>query len=185
MPSEKSFTDACSSGLNPQFTGVFRGVAATASIPIGNGKQNVNVKRGDVVFSSFHNAQMDVRLLYFRLIRSVLTSVLQPHDFPNPNTIDPTRPVENYMLLGADGAHRCLGFDFVPNTAAEILKVIFSLKNLRRANGTAGHMAQFNVDTFGTETKMYLDNNGNVSPWPGSLTVVVCVSLCVREGPGR
>ena len=124
MPSEKSFTDACSSGLNPQFTGVFRGVAATASIPIGNGKPNVNVKRGDVVFSSFHNAQMDVRLLYFRLIHSVLTSVLQPHDFPNPNTIDPTRPVENYMLLGADGAHRCLGFDFVPNTAAGKASVI-------------------------------------------------------------
>ena len=55
-----------------------------------------------------------------------------------------------------------------------------SLKNLRRADGTAGYMAQFNVDTFGTETKMYLDNNGNVSPWPGSLTVVVCdlFSVC-------
>ena len=47
--------------MNPQFTGVFRKVDATASIPIGNGKPNVNVKRGDVVFSSFRNAQMDVR----------------------------------------------------------------------------------------------------------------------------
>ena len=53
--------DIYSPGLNPQFTGVFRKVAATASIPIGNGKPNVNVKRGDVVFSSFRNAQMDVR----------------------------------------------------------------------------------------------------------------------------
>ena len=67
------------------------------------------------------------------------------------------------MILGCDGAHRCIGFDFVPNVVPEILKVVFSLKNLRRADGTAGYMAQFNVDTFGTETKMYLDNNDNVS----------------------
>ena len=54
-----------------------------------------------------------------------------------------------------------------------MLKIIFSLKNIRRAPGVAGHMAGFNLELFGTDNRMYLTDTGNVSPWPGSLTIVV------------
>ena len=66
-----------------------------------------------------------------------------------------------------------MGLDFAANTIPEVLKVIFGLKNLRRAEDPAGHMAQFMLNQFGTDNKMYIDNTGNFSPWPGSLTVIV------------
>ena len=69
--------------------------------------------------------------------------------------------------------HQCMGYDFVAHTAPAILKVIFGLKNLRRAESPAGEMASFMRNTHGTDHKMYIDNVGNVGPWPGSLTVVV------------
>lgn len=55
----------------------------------------------------------------------------------------------------------------------EIVKIIFSLKNVRRAPGVAGRMAGFTANLFGTDNRMYLTDTGNVSPWPGSLTLVV------------
>ena len=65
-------------------------------------------------------------------------------------------------------------------TFPELLRVIFGLKGLRRAEDPAGHMANFMLDTFGTGNKMYLDSTGNWSPWPGSLTVVVrSLSVCL------
>ena len=100
-----------------------------------------------------------------------MTSILQPDDFPNPHRVDPTRPKNRYQLVGA-GFHHC-PIDFVEQTLPEIIKVVFSLKNVRRAEGTAGNMAKFVVDAFGTDSVMYLDGTGNVSPFPGSLTIVV------------
>lgn len=65
----------------------------------------------------------------------------------------------------------------------EMIKVIFSLKNLRRAPGKAGNMASFMLNQFGTDNKMYITNTGNFSPWPGSLEVVVCVLSSSRPCP--
>ena len=64
---------------------------------------------------------------------------------------------------------------FVPQTIPEIIKVIFRLKNIRRAPGRAGNMASFMLNQFGTDNKLYLTNTGMVSPWPGSLTIVVSI----------
>ena len=66
-----------------------------------------------------------------------------------------------------------MGLDFVDQTAPAVLKIIFGLKNLRRAEAPAGEMTNFMLNTFGTDNKMYIDNVGNFGPWPGSLTVVV------------
>ena len=49
-------------GLNPQFGGLLRLVAGPASVPLGHGKPNVDVQAGDVVFNSFRNAHLNVRL---------------------------------------------------------------------------------------------------------------------------
>ncbi|THH01371.1 hypothetical protein EW026_g1293 [Hermanssonia centrifuga] len=139
--------------LNPQFAGLFRAAAAADSIPLGSGKPNVNVQPGDLVFSSFRKAH------------------LNPADFPDPYKVNPRRPRDNYQLQGA-GFHDCPGGNYIDKTIPEIMKVIFRLKNLRRAPGPAGHMAGFMLNAFGTDNRMYIDNTGNVSPWPGSLTVL-------------
>ena len=55
-----------------------------------------------------------------------------------------------------------------------MVKVIFSLPNIRRAPGAAGSMAGYSAQQVpGTINRMYLDNTSKETPWPGSLTVVV------------
>lgn len=48
--------------LNPQFTGLFRRAAVADVIPQGNGKPDIHVQPGDLVFSSFKNAHLEVSL---------------------------------------------------------------------------------------------------------------------------
>lgn len=56
----------------------------------------------------------------------------------------------------------------------EIVKVVFSLKNVRRAPGEAGKLKGFSEIIHETETDFFIQRNGTVSPWPGSLCIVVC-----------
>lgn len=82
------------------------------------------------------------------------------------------RPPEKYLLQGA-GFHECLGLHFSEQAILEMIKVIFRLKNLRRAEGAAGVLAGFTQPSNGTDVPLYLDDTGNVTYWPGSLTLVV------------
>ncbi|KAF9039702.1 heme peroxidase [Hymenopellis radicata] len=103
--------------FNPQFTGLWRDVAADAAIPQGTGLPPMNAL-----------------------------------DFPNPMTVDPSRPVASYSLNGT-GFHGCPGVTYAEQTIAEILKVVFKLKNVRRAAGDAGRLAGFKTVINETETK--------------------------------
>ncbi|KAJ7160328.1 heme peroxidase [Mycena filopes] len=139
--------------LNPQCHGLWRDVAADASIPQGNGLPAMDVKAGDRIWASFRNAH------------------LNPTEFPNPTTVDPSRPATSYNLHGA-GFHACLGVTYAQHTIAEILKVIFKLKNVRRAQGDPGRLAGFTQIINETETNIFLTPYGTTSPWPGSLFLV-------------
>jgi len=139
--------------LNPQFTGLWRDVAADAAIPQGKGLPPMNVKAGDRIWASFKNAHIN------------------PSDFPNPTTVDPTRPVESYNLNGT-GFHTCPGVTYAEQTIAEIVKVVFRLKNVRRAAGDSGKLAGFKTIINETETNVYLTPYGTTSPWPGSMYIV-------------
>ncbi|KAH8099451.1 heme peroxidase [Cristinia sonorae] len=138
--------------LNPQFAGLLRVSAVADTIPLGNGN-SVSVQPGDIIFNSFRNAQTN------------------PADFPDPFKVDPTRPKASYSNQGT-GFHGCPGVNYAEQTIPEILKIVFSLKNVRRAPGAAGKMAGFMLNQFGTDNRLYLTDTGNLSPWPGSLTIV-------------
>jgi len=139
--------------LNPQFTGLWRDVSVDASIPQGGGLPAVNVKAGDRIWASFRNAD------------------LNPADFPNPTVVDPTRPASAYSLNGA-GFHVCAGVELAVQTIAEIVKVVFKLKNVRRAAGNDGTLAGFKTIVNETETNVYLTPYGTTSPWPGSMNLL-------------
>ncbi|KAL5536114.1 hypothetical protein ACEPAF_4219 [Sanghuangporus sanghuang] len=143
--------------LNPQFGGLFRAVAADDAIPQGDGFEPMQVKAGDLLFGSFKNAH------------------LNPADFPNPTTVDPTRPKDKYQLQGA-GFHNCPGVDFAADTIPQIVKIIFSLPNVRPAAPPAGVCASFDLNQFETDNRMYVSSTGNVTPWPGSLQLVTFAS---------
>jgi linoleate 10R-lipoxygenase len=160
-----------SAGLNPQYCGLWREAVATAVIPQGPGLPPIEVKPGDRVWGSFKNAHLNVRsTLLGKSIRLIRYS--QPLEFPNPKTVDPHRPIASYNLNGV-GFHACIGLTFVEQTITEIIKVIFRLKNVRRAPGNAGRLAEFKTIINETETNMYLTPFGTTSPWPGSMYLVV------------
>ncbi|KAF9466792.1 heme peroxidase [Collybia nuda] len=142
--------------LRPQFTGIWRDAAVDAEIPQGSGRPPLKVKAGDRIRASFKNAHLD------------------PTEFPNPTTIDPTRPASSYNLNGA-GFHNCPGTAFASEAITEIVKSIFKLKNLRRAPGNAGKLQGFTEIINQTETDYYIQRDGSVNFWPGSLQIVVCL----------
>lgn len=49
------------SGLAPQFPGLLRQAAVTDTVDLGDGRK-VDVRAGDLIFSSFYNAQHNVSL---------------------------------------------------------------------------------------------------------------------------
>ena len=99
----------------------------------------------------------------------------QPKDFPDPLTVNPRRPADNYLLQGY-GFHECFGLHLSEQAIPEMLRAIFRLKNLRRAEGPAGRLAGFYKPTNGTDAPVFLDETGNVTFWPGSLYLVVSAS---------
>ena len=85
--------------------------------------------------------------------------------------MDPNRPRESYAVQGI-GFHACPGVDFTEQTLLAVMRVIFSLKNLRRAEGRQGQLASFKDTQQGTSIRMYTDDKGAMTPWPGQLMVV-------------
>ncbi|TFK58570.1 heme peroxidase, partial [Pluteus cervinus] len=141
--------------LNPQYTGLWRDAAVDATIQQGYGLPPIEIKAGDRIWASFKNAH------------------LNPTEFPNPTSVDPTRPNSAYNLNGT-GFHTCPGVTYAVQTIAEIVKVVFKLKNVRRAPGNAGRLAGFTEIINETETNVFIKPNGTLSPWPGSMVLVVC-----------
>lgn len=62
---------------------------------------------------------------------------------------------------------------YAEKTITELVKVIFSLKNVRRAAGNDGRLARFKKTINETETDVYLTADGATSRWPGSMYLVV------------
>jgi len=139
--------------LNPQFPGLWRQATVDTTIDQGPGLPPVQVKAGQRVYGSFKNAN------------------LNPADFPEPLKVDPNRPLSSYNLNGA-GFHNCPGTSYSQHTIAEIVRAVFKLKNVRRAPGPAGKLNGFKEIIHETETSFYIQRNGTVSAWPGSMVLV-------------
>ncbi|KAJ7278558.1 heme peroxidase [Mycena rebaudengoi] len=137
----------------PCFTTILREAAVDAVIPQGPGLPPMEVKAGEHIGSCFKNAH------------------LNPADFPNPTAVDPTRLTSSYNLNGT-GFHGCPGVDYAVQTITETLKVVFKLKNVRRAPGNAGKMRKFKMVINGGETNIYLTPYGTTTPWPSSMHLV-------------
>ncbi|KAG5636744.1 hypothetical protein H0H81_007002 [Sphagnurus paluster] len=139
--------------LKPQFAGLWREAVVDASIPQGPGLPNIEVKAGDRIRASFRNAH------------------LNPLEFPDPTAVNPNRPAAAWANLNGMGFHNCPGTTYSQQTIAEIVKAVFSLKNVRRAPGDAGKLQGFSEIIHETETDTFVQRNGTTSPWPGSLII--------------
>ncbi|KAE8227785.1 hypothetical protein CF326_g7306 [Tilletia indica] len=126
---------------------------ATKDVAINDGDRNVFVKTGQRVVIGTSKAHLD------------------PQAFPDPEKLDPHRPRENYILLGA-GIHFCFGARLIGPAIAGMLKEIFKLPNVRRAPGRQGSFVQV-TDKVADEvaTHLFLDHLSRESPMPTSLVL--------------
>ncbi|KAG8894697.1 hypothetical protein FRB99_001047 [Tulasnella sp. 403] len=140
--------------LDPQAPGIFREAARDADVVEGNDVPSVKVTKGQRLFVSLYNANHD------------------PSVFgPDPSAIDPTRSPDVYMTFGS-GMHKCLGQWFVLSVMPQVMRSIFTLKNVRRAPGESGKLNRFQQRLYGsTPGNLYIDARGNVTPWPASMTI--------------
>ena len=100
--------------------GLYRKAASNDVITEDDGRK-VEVKEGDRVFVSFVSAAKD------------------PNHFPDPEIIDPHRPLDAYIHYGA-GPHACLGRDVSQVALTELFRAVFRKKGLRRAAGPPGQL---------------------------------------------
>ncbi|KAJ7055860.1 heme peroxidase [Mycena amicta] len=136
--------------LNPQCVGVWRQCVQDAAIPQGDGLLPIHVKAGDRVFGSLKNAY------------------LNPIDFPNPSQVDESRPSSSSSSVHT--THSDLELEQL--ALVQIVKAVFGLKGLRRADGRTGRLAGITQIIHDTPTKVYLTPYGTTSAWPGSMTLV-------------
>lgn len=88
-----------------------------------------------------------------------------PKVFPNPNEVNPDRPLESYIHYGV-GPHRCLGEDASRVALTAMLKTVGRLQNLRRAPGPQGSMKK--IPRPGGFYIYMTENHGSYFPFPTS-----------------
>ncbi|KAH7928581.1 heme peroxidase [Leucogyrophana mollusca] len=145
--------------LNPQFTGLWRVSKVEADIP----GTNYKVQPGDHIWGGFKKAH------------------LNPDDFPNPLKVDPTRDPSKYQLNGG-GFHLCIGVSFAVQVITDTLKIIYSLKNVKRAPGDRGRLAGTTKIFNQVETNVYVKPDGSLTDWPVSMLLVVRDYLSLSPG---
>lgn len=127
---------------------------ATQDITIKDGQRGpIRIKANQTVLIATSRAAMD------------------PVAYPNPELIDPHRPISSYTLLG-HGLHFCFGARLVAPALVSTLKEVFRLRNLRRAPGKQGHFSTLGHSVAGVNMRVYLDANSRESPIPTTLTLI-------------
>ena len=71
---------------------------------------------------------------YFDLTKAALSS----QAFDDPDKINPHRNPASYSLFEGDGVFKTLGQKFVVRAAAEVLRAVILLKDVKRTPGKAG-----------------------------------------------
>jgi len=102
---------------------------------------------------------------------AISKAAMDPVAFPNPEKLDPHRPLSSYTLLG-HGLHFCFGARMVAPALVSMLKEVFRLKNLRRAPGRQGHFSTVEHEVAGVKMRSYLDANSKEGPIPTTLRLI-------------
>jgi cytochrome P450 len=124
--------------------------ATTADVIQEDDGREVPVKAGDRVFVSFVSAAKD------------------PSIFPNPEEVDPRRPLDSYIHYGV-GPHACLGRDISQVALTELFRALFRKKGLRRVAGAQGELKK--VPRPGGFFVYMTEDWGSIWPFPTSMKV--------------
>jgi linoleate 10R-lipoxygenase len=131
--------------LDPTFRGVFRNSERDQTI------DGQNFKKGDLVFLDVASANQDSNV------------------FPDPSSFNSQRPSKDRVF--ADGIFNYLGETLTIKIVSEVLRAVFSFKNIRRAPGQSGVLKRFlNPDRLELRYA-YLNQSQFLTELPTSLTV--------------
>ncbi|KDQ09782.1 hypothetical protein BOTBODRAFT_507785 [Botryobasidium botryosum FD-172 SS1] len=136
--------------FDPQAPWILRQATTDSTIEQG-ATPSLNIRKGDFLFLNVKQAYMD------------------SHAFPNPTVVDPNRRSSAYAAI-EDEVQRFIA-PLWDMTMPQMMRSVFSLKNVRRAPGRSGELNRFTQSVHGVEQRLYLDYNGLVSPWPSSMII--------------
>ncbi|KAF8344880.1 hypothetical protein F5887DRAFT_245338 [Amanita rubescens] len=116
------------------------------------GYPNVTIEPGDRVFADFTFAHND------------------PKHVPEPQKVDPHREINSLLGLGL---HKCPARSLIDETMSQIIRVIFSQKDLKRADGQKGRLksATLHPDDPPWCFEKYLDEHGGFSHYPKHMEI--------------
>ncbi|CAD6909860.1 unnamed protein product, partial [Tilletia caries] len=126
---------------------------ATRDLIIKDGDRDVHIKAGQ------------------RLVIGTSQAHLDPKAFPDPEKLNPHRPLKDYILFGK-GLDFCFGDRPLGFAMAAMLKEIFKLPNLRRTPGRQGSFVQVSESVAdGIMSHLFLDSHSRELPLPTSLVL--------------
>ncbi|KIM34230.1 hypothetical protein M408DRAFT_59813 [Serendipita vermifera MAFF 305830] len=128
----------------------------------------VGVMREATPSSSYAQTNGTVTQGTERVFISLKKAMADANAYPNPASVTLNRPKEQKLLLG-DGCSKLLGEEYILDVGVQVLKAVFSLKNLRRAPGPSGTLRRYVQSCHGTPQYYYLDQKQKVSLWPTSM----------------
>lgn len=97
-----------------------------------------------------------------------VSAAKDPSHFPDPDAVDPRRPLGAYIFFGA-GPHACLGRDLAQAGLVEMFRALFRLKNVRRAPGPQGELKK--VPRPGGFYVYMREDRGAYFPFPCTMKV--------------
>lgn len=129
--------------------GVYRKAETADTIAEDDGRQ-VSVQPGDRIFVSLGAAAKD------------------PKHFPEPDKVDPKRPLDAYIHYGAE-PYAWLGREVNQVALTELFRAVFRKKGLRRVTGPQGLLKK--IPQQGGFSAYLTEDWASVSPFPTSMKV--------------
>lgn len=140
--------------LDPPTPGLYRDVVEETLVDQGPDMPKIRLQRDERVFVNLARANVDSKAFGDNCAF----------------TINPERAHGDYLMF-RHGATRILNDDFLLKTMPQVIRAVFSLKNIRRAPGRPGQLKRFTVDWHGAPRKLYVNSKGAITPWPESLVI--------------
>jgi cytochrome P450 len=104
-----------------------------------------------------------------RVFLDMYTANTHEKTFQNPHRADPSR--DKKAAFYADGLHKSLGEPLTTKILSEVLRAVFSFKNVRRAPGNSGQLQRFKDGDHLQLCYSYLGPDQFPTAWPSSLTI--------------
>ena len=129
----------------------------------------LRVSAGDITFTDGEQGPIHIRAQQ-TVLAATAKANMDPAAFPNPKKLDPHRPRDAYLIFGFD-MHKCFGQRLGLTAITAMVKEIFKLNGLKRANGRLGHFSTVEQDIGGVKKRLWLDANSRECGVPTTLTL--------------